>query len=88
MAANASVRIVVLFESELRAIAEAVRRLNTLERDGCADPEALVQAHWEIVQAAHVAFGGVAGDDGASWVLCVVNVTKPKDDAASQGGAE
>ena len=90
MPSSATMKLVVLWESELRAIAEAVARYAEANQAEPFDPHALERALQDIVSVAYVAFCGlrdVAPD--AAWVLCnhdrlkyeprVVKVNKPKE---------
>ena len=71
MAEHASVKLLVLWEHELRAVAEAVCRLRKALDQDKPDPKTVWQAYVDLGQAAHVAMPSqeeLASD--ASWLLC------------------
>ena len=89
MPSKATLKLAVLWESELRAIAEAVARYVEADKAEPPDPVVLSGALQDVLQSAHVAFGGLVDvDREAAWVLCnhdqlrceprIVNV-KPKE---------
>ncbi len=70
MAGHASVKLLVLWEHELRAVAEVVARLVELQKEDKPNQEAMVEAYNDLGRAAYVAFGAAAADNDAVWVLC------------------
>ncbi len=71
MAGHASVKLLVLWEHELRAVAEVVARLVELQKEDKPNQEAMVEAYSDLGKAAYIAFGAsAAASEDTAWVLC------------------
>lgn len=90
MATKATMKLVVLFESEMKAIAAAIQRYNELCTKKERNNEEIMEAVVDVLKSAHVAFATINPSDDAAWVLCnhdairavpVATTTQPPDGA-------